>query len=169
MAGFLGFPHGAVEDGDPLAHDGGDAVADGAAAAVEFERGGGEETTSGEEFLLDVREPAVEQIPQTREAFGRGERGARDLINKNLASGFDGGELQVFFRTEVGEEAALAHAEFFGETADGEALEAFDGGNVDGAAEDGVAGADAAGLVSGCGLAWGAEGGRHDGECTTKE
>jgi hypothetical protein len=169
VAGFLGFPNGAVEDGDPFAHDGGDAVADGTAAAVEFERGGGEETAAGEELLLDVRKPAVEQIPQTGQAFGRGQRGARDLIYKNLAGGFDGGQLQVFFRTEVGEEAALAHAEFFGETADGEALEAFDGGNVYGAAEDGVAGADAAGLVSGCGLAWGAEGGRHDGECNTEE
>jgi hypothetical protein len=169
VAGFLGFPNGAVEDGDPFAHDGGDAVAHGAAAAVEFERGGGEETAAGEKLLLDVRKPAVEQIPQAGQAFGRGERGARDLINKNLAGGFDGGELQVFLRTEVGEEAALAHAEFFGEAADGEALEAFDGGNVDGAAEDGVAGAETAGLMARGGLAWGAEGGRHDGKCTTKE
>jgi hypothetical protein len=104
VAGFLGFPNGAVEDGDPFAHDGGDAVADGTAAAVEFERGGGEETAAGEELLLDVRKPAVEQIPQTGQAFGRGQRGARDLIYKNLAGGFDGGQLQVFFRTEVGEE-----------------------------------------------------------------
>lgn len=153
VAGFLRFPNGAVEDGDPFAHDGGDAIADGAAAAVEFERGGGEETAAGEELLLDVREPAVEQIPQTRQALRRGERGARDLINKNLASGLDGGELEVFFRTEVGEKAALAHAEFFSEAADGETLETFDRGDVDGATEDGVAGADSAGLVSRGGVA----------------
>jgi hypothetical protein len=69
----------------------------------------------------------------------------------------------------VGEEAALAHAEFFGETADREALKAFERGDVDGAAEDGVAGAETASLVSRGGLAWGAEGGRHDGECITRE
>jgi len=116
-----------------------------------------------------VREPAVEQIPQTGQAFGRGECGARDLIYKNLTGGFDGGELEVFFRTEVGEEAAFAHAEFFGEAANGEAFKAFDGGDVDSAAEDGVARADTAGLMARCGFAWGAEGGRHDGECSTKK
>jgi hypothetical protein len=63
----------------------------------------------------------------------------------------------------MGEEAALAHAEFFGEAADGEALEAFEGGDVDGAAEDGVAGAETAGLVARGGLVWGAEGRRHEG------
>ena len=46
----------------------------------------------------------------------------------------------------MGEEAALAHAELLGERADGEAFEALRGGDVNGAGEDGFAGADAFGL-----------------------
>jgi hypothetical protein len=48
----------------------------------------------------------------------------------------------------MSKEAALAHVEIFRERADGEALEALDRSNVDGAGEDCFAGAKAAGLAT---------------------
>ena len=47
----------------------------------------------------------------------------------------------------MGEEAALAHAELLGERADGETFEALSGSDIDGAGEDGFAGAEAFGLL----------------------
>jgi hypothetical protein len=61
----------------------------------------------------------------------------------------------------MSEEAALAHAQLFGQAADGEALEAFERGDVDGAAKDGFAGAEAASLVARSSLAGSTERGRH--------
>ena len=55
----------------------------------------------------------------------------------------------------MGEEAALAHAELLGEGANGEAFEALRGSDIDGAGENGFAGAEAFGLA--------AEGGSVDG------
>jgi len=46
----------------------------------------------------------------------------------------------------VGEQAALAHLEVFGKTADGEAFEAFDAGKVHRVVEDGFARAKSASL-----------------------
>ncbi len=161
VAGLLRLPNGAVEDGDPFTHNCGDAVTDGTTTAVEFKRGRGKEATSGKELLFDVRQPAVEQIPQAKQSFGRGKRGAGDLIDKNLASSFDGGQLQLFFRAKMSEEATLAHTQIFGKAADGEALEPFERGDVDGAAEDDFAGAETAslgarspGLAGGTGNGW---------------
>jgi hypothetical protein len=48
----------------------------------------------------------------------------------------------------VCEEAALAHPQLFGEGADGETFEALSGSNIDGAGEDGFAGAQAFGLAA---------------------
>ncbi len=75
----------------------------------------------------------------------------------------------------MGEEAALTHAELLGERADGEALEALRGGDINGAREDGFASTRAFGLVGkgslvdrlsgalACGLADGLTGGFSDG------
>jgi hypothetical protein len=53
------------------------------------------------------------------------------------------------------EEAALAHAELLGERADGEALEALRGSDINGAGEDGFASAQSFGLEMKDGLAEG--------------
>lgn len=55
----------------------------------------------------------------------------------------------------MGEEAALAHAELLGERADSKALETLRGGDIDGAGQDGFAGAQAFGLAMKDGLAEG--------------
>jgi len=46
------------------------------------------------------------------------------------------------------EEAALAHVELLREAADGKAFETFDGSDIHGAAEDGLAGTDSTGLAA---------------------
>ena len=49
----------------------------------------------------------------------------------------------------MSKKTALAHVELFREGANGEAFEALDRGNVDGAGEDGFAGAKSASLTAG--------------------
>jgi len=63
-----------------------------------------------------------------------------DFFDEDVAGFVHDGALQIFFRAEVGEEAAFADAQRGGELADGEAFEAFQGSDVDGFAEDGAAG-----------------------------
>ena len=70
------------------------------------------------------------------------------MFNEKRAGGFYRGKLEFFFGAEVGEEARLAHFQIFSEAADGEAFEAVYGGEIYGAAEDGFAGAEAAGLAT---------------------
>ena len=65
--------------------------------------------------------------------------GANDFFDEDVAGFVHDGALQIFFGTEVGEEAALADLQGPGKFADGEALEAFQGSDVDGFAKDGVA------------------------------
>ena len=69
----------------------------------------------------------------------------------------------------MSEKATLAHVKVFREGANGEALEALDGGNVDGAGNDGFAGTEAAGLAARSRvLARGAYGGGHEKIVTRK-
>ena len=120
-----------------------DAIADGPGAIVEFERGGGEKAAAGESFLFAVGEPIFAESAKEAEAAElRG--GAHDFFDEDVARFVHDGALQVFFGAEVGEEAALADAQGGGELADGEALETFEGSDVDGFAEDGTAGLEAA-------------------------
>ena len=57
-----------------------------------------------------------------------------------LARRVDGGELQLFLGAEMSKEAALAHLQLVGQTADGEAFEPFQRGDVDGPLEDALPG-----------------------------
>lgn len=148
VAHVLRFLHGTAQGGDPLVHDGGDTIAHGSAAVIEFKGRRGEKTSAFEETALDVTQPEVQKVQEARHAFGRAHRRTRNLIDKKLPGGFDGSQLQVLFGTKVREEAAFAHVELLREAADGEAFETFDGGDVHGAAENSVAGAQSAGLAA---------------------
>jgi len=163
VAGVLGLLDGANEDINPLAHDGSDAVANDSAAAVKFKGSGAEKTAAAEDALLDKSEPLVEQAPEARHSFGSRDGGAANVVNENLTGQLDGSQLQLFLGTKVGKKAALTHAELGGESTEGEALEALDGGNIDGAGEDGFAGSEAASLRAGSTrLAGGAGDGGHE-------
>jgi hypothetical protein len=122
VAGFLGFGDGAFDGAEPFAHDGGDAVADRAAAAIEFKRGGSEKAAAGEKLGFDVAQPALDETPETWQAFGSFEGGDSDFVDEDLAGGLNGGELEVFLGAEMGEKAAFTHFQVFGQTTDGKAF-----------------------------------------------
>ena len=73
VAGFLRFFRGAGDAGNPFSHDGGDAVADDTAAAVELEGSGGEKTSALEDTFFHQDKPAIDQSPQARHSFGSGD------------------------------------------------------------------------------------------------
>jgi len=166
VTGFLRFQHGAIEGGHPLAHNHHDAIAYGAAAAVEFEGCGSEKTAAGEKLTFHVAQPAFNQMPKTRHALGRAHRRAANSIDEKLARGFDSGELQILLGTEVSEKAALAHFQVVSEAADGEAFETLEGGEMYGAEQDSSASAEAAGLAAWGGFAECGRGERHEGSVT---
>jgi hypothetical protein len=107
-----------------------DQVADFAGTIVEFERGGGEKTTAGENFIFRIVEPIFAKSPQTREAVSL-KSGTDDCLHENAAGFLHNCALKVFFRTEVGEEATFADLQRGGELADSERFEALEGSNVD--------------------------------------
>ena len=51
---------------------------------------------------------------------------ADDSLDEDLAGCIDDGALQIFFGTEVGEQAALADSENGSQLSDGQPLEAFE-------------------------------------------
>ena len=144
FSGGLRVARGVFQISQPFFHQADDAIANGAGAIIEFEGGGGEKAAAGEDFLFAVCEPVLAEGAQEAEAAElRG--GAHDFFDEDVARFVHDGALQIFFGAEVSEEAALADAQGSGELADGEALEAFQGSDVDGFAEDGAAGFEAAG------------------------
>ena len=148
FAGGLRFARGVFQISEPFFHEHDDAVADAAGAIVEFERGSGKEAAAGERFIFAVGKPIfAERAKEIHAAeFGCGKD---DAFDEDIASFVHDGALEIFLGAEVGEEAALADAEGGGEFADGKGFEAFEGGEVDGFAEDGVAGFQAAGAAAG--------------------
>lgn len=120
----LRFLNGARKHINPLAHHKCDAIANRAAPAVEFERSSGEEAAAGENALFHVGYPEMYQFPKPRHAFRFGKSGAHDALDENSASGVDGSELELFLRSEMSEQSALAHVEDIGQMADGESVEA---------------------------------------------
>ncbi len=62
--------------------------------------------------------------------------GGDDLCVEDRAGGLDRGKLKIFFRAEVGVEAALAHSDVVGEAADRESFETVDGCQFCGRVQD---------------------------------
>ena len=146
FAGGFGVASRVFEISQPLFHQAHDAIADGARAIVEFERGGGEKAAAGEGFLFAIGEPIFAEGAEERQAAKlRG--GTNDFFDEDVAGFVHYGALQIFLRAKVGEEAALADAQSGGELANGETFEAFEGSEVDCFAEDGAAGFEAAGAA----------------------
>src|SRR5271155_36561 len=107
---------------------------------------GRKDAPAGEVFPFTVGKPVfAERAKQAEAAEMR--RGEDNFLDKDIAGFVHYGALQLFFGAEVREEAAFADAEGRGELTDGEAFEAFQGGDVDGPAEDGAAGFEAAGAA----------------------
>jgi hypothetical protein len=125
-----------LDRADPLVHRLLDGVAHRAVAAVELERGGGEEAAARKDVALDVVEPRAADGDEARVAALGVERRLEHLARETLARDLDGRELQLFLRAEVREEAALRHLQLLGETADGQPFEPLGGRQIGGALED---------------------------------
>ena len=111
-------------------------ISDGPGLGVELDRRRDEEAATGEHAPLEVGEEGVAQRVDPSESLGRLERSFRHLAVVDLAGGLDRGVLQLLLRAEVREDAALAHADVLGEPADGEPVEALDGGELGRRGED---------------------------------
>jgi hypothetical protein len=146
LTGVLRIAGGAFQIAQPFFHQAYDAIANRAGAIIEFQRSGGEKASAGKGFLFAVGEQVFAEGAEETEAAELG-GGADNLCDEDVAGFVHDGALQILFGAEVGEEAALADAEGSGEFADGEAFQAFQGRDVDGFAEDGAAGFEAAGAA----------------------
>ena len=133
----------------PARHLRRDGVAHRARAAVHLDRRVGEEAAAGERAALHVVEPAVEHAAQAGDAGLVALLGVADhAVDEDRRGGAHGRDLQLLLRAEVGEQPALAHLELGRQAADRQALEALDGGDVDGGGEDRAARAVAADLAA---------------------
>ena len=83
------------------------------------------------------QEPLAERL-HAGEAIAGLQGWVDDVGVEDLLGGVDGRELKLLLRTEVGVEAALAHAGGLGEVSDRESLDAFDGRQAGGGVEDGA-------------------------------
>ena len=143
VAGLLRSLYRAGDGTDPFVHDRGNTVAHDSKPAIELKRSSGKKAAALENSFFDKNQPMINQRPQSWHPLGGGDGRARNLINKNLASHFDRGELQLFLGAKVGKESALAHAQLFGERADGKTFQTLCGSDIDSAGEDSFAGAEA--------------------------
>ena len=138
VAGLLRVLDRRLERHQPLADHARDLVAHRAGPPVELERRGREEASAAEDLALHVAEPGVGQREDLLDPAADARR-CDDLVEEDLAGRLHRRHLQLDLRAEVGEQAALADAQLLGEPADGEALEALGGRDLDGVVEDRLA------------------------------
>lgn len=155
VAGVLRPLHRASDSANPFMHDRGNAVAYDSQPAIELERSRCKKASTFENSFFDEDQPMIDQRPQSGHALGSGDGRARHLVDENVPSHFDGGQLQFFLRAKVGEKAALAHTKLLGEGTNGKTFQALSGGYVDGAGKDGFASAEALGLAPEHGFIYG--------------
>ncbi len=101
----------------------GDVLLDRARAGAHLQDGAGEEASTGKGVSRQMFEEGVAHGDDLSESWRRGQRGLDDLGSKDPFGFVDGGELQLLLRTEVGVDAALAHAERPGQVADRETFQ----------------------------------------------
>ena len=120
-----------LETAEPALHGLGDRVAKRSGPGVELDRGRGQEAAARQHLALVVGEPAVAErqqagqtglldpppVPQTS---------APEALDRRLQRR----QLQLLLAAEQAEDAALPHLHLAGQAADGEALEALDGGTM---------------------------------------
>ena len=87
-----------------------------------------------------VGEPAVAQRQQARYPGPLSRYGPPHLVGELLDRGLERRQLQLLLASEQAEDAALPHRHLPGQAADGDALEALDGGTIDRGLRDGGAG-----------------------------
>ncbi len=132
---------GFVERGHPLVLALDDQRSYGAIGlAIELGHRGGEETPSGEHRSIKIRDELLTKSIEADDALANTEPGSDDLSHVSLARFSDSGELKFYFRAEMGEETAFAHAEVLGQLTNRETLEAVRRCNVGGDAEDRASG-----------------------------
>ena len=112
------------------------AVAHRAGVGVGFCRDGGEEAAAWEDASFEVGEECLAQCAKPSEAGRSLVCYVDHLGSEDVVGGLDRRELEFFFRSEVGEQTALAHPDRVGETTDGESVDAFDGDEACCLAED---------------------------------
>ena len=113
-----------------------DAFLDGSRACSHLQDGPREEAAAGKRpagKVVEVRVAHGEQLAKPRR---RGQRRLDDLGSEDPLRFVHGRELEILLRAEVGVDAALAHAQTVREIADREPLEAVDGCQGNGLADD---------------------------------
>ena len=93
----------------------------------------------------DPLEPVVHDRAQAGQAARLRQRGDQHRIAEAGGGGFEHGQLQVLARTEMGEHAALGHADRLRQRTDRQALEAGEPGDLVGPVDDRFAGRGAFG------------------------
>ena len=99
---------------------------------------GREKTAAGEDPGFDMSKKALRELPEPIEPGGGGRRGLDHLLPEEDARRLDRRELELLLGAEMGEEAALAHADRLGQAADREPADALDGGELCSLAENRV-------------------------------
>jgi len=119
----LRLAHGALEQAEPVAEEGDEPVAHRAGPHVQLGERRGEEAPARERLRLDVAEVAVGETAQAGERRRGVGRRLEHLRREDGLGGLDGRELELLLRAEVGEEAALAHADRVCKACDREAAQ----------------------------------------------
>ncbi len=131
LTGGLGEACVVLEDVEPAADGGGDVVVERALSRVVLDGGGRDEAAAGEHAVSQVVDPGVDDGGELRASWRGEARGLPDVLAEAVDRGAQTRALQRLLAAEAADESALAHAEVGGESPDGEALEALDGGDVD--------------------------------------
>lgn len=113
-----------------------DQVVDAARARIHLRQEGGEEASAREDLALDVGEVGLAQGLEPRESLGGLEGRPHDLLLEDRSRGLDGRQLELLLRAEMGVQTALADAERFGESPDGQPVDPLHRGDPSGDLQD---------------------------------
>lgn len=122
--------------GRPAVEGGEHSVADRAGAPVVLARDGGEEASAVPFGLGHVVDPLGERAGEALQSRRCADRPRGDPKTEPVDRGLQGGELQGLLRPEVADHPGLAHLQFGGQAADGQALQPLGGGQCQGALDD---------------------------------
>src|SRR5439155_3164688 len=97
---------------------------------------GPEVTASRKDSALEVGHPALAKRPNATDPAGQGQGWADDLVREDLRRGVDSCHVQLLLGAEMGEQAALAHAEVAREALQGDSLQALGRADLGGMEQD---------------------------------
>ena len=140
LSRLLRFDDCIAQNRQPFLHDFRDPIANRSRSTIKLGGSSCEEATATKDTGLNIAEPDITQLPKSIQTLRRFESRFDNFVDKNGASGFDRGDLKIFFRPEVSEQTTLAHREFERETPDRQTLKPFGRRDVDRHFENGFAG-----------------------------